>query len=175
MVPTRLTQGILIAGIVLTAYSIFFDSKIAMIAVVAIVLTFQWRLFLYHKKVTEILSGVECHRSLSSALVRQGRPLTVSLEIKISMPEGFSGLIRDQVPVGMILSGAPPEAGIAGTTPCEFRLQYTVTPLLHGSSVFPGLVISLQDRFFSDTLRLQTKKFSGPVVRVYPVGKFEPA
>jgi uncharacterized protein (DUF58 family) len=174
MVPTRLTLGILVIGIILTIYSFFLNSEIAMISVVALLLILEWRLFLYDKRITDILSGTWCHRNLSATLVRQGTPILVSLRIKISLPIDFSGRIIDQIPVGMVLNDAIPETGISAASPREFLIQYSVTPMLYGSHIFPGLVITVQDRFFSDTLHLQTKKFSGPEVRVYPAGDYEP-
>jgi hypothetical protein len=174
MVPTRLTLGFFTAGIILFVYSIFFYSEIAMIADVTVALLVAWRLFVYHERITGILSRIQCRRDVSATLVRQGVPLKVSLRITISLPPGFSALIRDEIPGGMVVTNTKPEIRISGASARDLTVPYAVTPLLHGSHVFPGIVITLQDRFFSDTFHLAAEQFSGPEVRVYPAGNYEP-
>jgi uncharacterized protein (DUF58 family) len=174
MVPTRLTLGFFTASIILFLYSIFFYSGIAMIVVIAIALLAVWRLFIYHGRITGILSRIQCHRDVSATLVRQGIPLRVTLRIAISLPPDFSACVRDEIPGGMVVTNSKPEIRISGASARDLTVVYTVTPLLHGSHVFPGIIITLQDRFFSDTFHLAIKQFSGPEIRVYPAGNYEP-
>jgi hypothetical protein len=146
-----------------------------MVCAAALVLTVQWRFFLFQKKISAVLSGIECQRRVSNTLVRQGTVIDVTVTTRVSFPPDFSGVIRDQVPVGMVLRDKDPEVRIPnGSSPgSETVLHYQVTSVLHGSFVFPGLDMSLEDLFFSDRLELRSKTFSGPVVRVYPLENFE--
>jgi uncharacterized protein (DUF58 family) len=175
MVPKRFTAGIIVAGCILVCYSLFFNSVMAMVCAAALVVTILWRLFLFQKKISSVVSGIECRRSVSNTLVRQGTLIEVSLTTRVTFPPDVSGVIRDQVPIGMFLRGTEPEIRIppGSSSLSETVLQYQVAPVIHGSFLFPGLLISLEDLFFSDHLEVRTKMFSGPTVRVYPLENFE--
>lgn len=174
MHPTRRSLGIIGAGVVLTLYGVMAGSQIALIAAIMIAALLCIRLFSFHRKIKKVISGMTCHRVPSALLLRQGSRLSVTLTLNLALPADMTGEVAERPPAGMLPGGPLPQSGLSPGHTGEVRLEYSLTPALQGAYTFPGLTLFLADNDFSDTFLLGSAPFRGPLVRVYPVGQFEP-
>jgi uncharacterized protein (DUF58 family) len=173
MVPTHLSKGIMIVGLILVWFALFFNSTIAMISAIAILLVILWRLSSFQQNTKQVLAGIVCHRDVQANFIRVGSSVEVRLSIRISLPGCFLGVVREKVSHGMVIQKGNLEFSITGEKTEQFELVYTAAPMVHGILSFPGLVIRVTDRFFSDEIQLLNDHFNGPELKVFPSGNYE--
>ena len=173
MGPTYLSKGIIIVGLILVWFAIFFNSTIAIITALALLLVIQWRLFSFQQHMKQILLGIECHREVPVTYVRVGSFVEVRLSIGISVPGGFQAALRENVCPGIVIQKGDLDFGIKGLKTEQVELVYTAVPMVHGTFSFPGISIRIMNRFFSDEISLRNDHFNGPVLKVYPYGSYE--
>lgn len=173
MGPTYLSKGIIIAGLILVWFAFFFNSSVAMVSVVALLLVIQWRLFSFQQNTKRVLAGVVCHREVPVKYIRVGSSVEVRLSVLISVPGGFQAVLKELVSPGMVIQKGDLECCITGVKTGQVELAYVATSMVHGTQIFPGLAIQLADGFFSDEIILLDDHFSGPELKVYPSGSYE--
>jgi uncharacterized protein (DUF58 family) len=173
MVPTHLSKGLIIVGIILLWFALFFNSAIAMISAVATLLVIQWRLYSFQHDTKEILAGIVCNRDVPANFIRAGLSVEVRLSIRISLPGRFQAVVQEKVSPGMVIQKGNLEFSITGEKTEQLELVYIVAPMVHGILSFPGLMIRLTDPFFSDEIHLLNDHFNGPVLKVFPSGSYE--
>jgi len=172
MLPTHLSKGIIILAIILVWFGIFFNSSIAMISAIALLLVIQWRLFSFHQNTKKVLSSIICHREVPLKFVRVGSLVEVELSLRISVPAGLHVVLQEKISPGVVVQKGNLEYYISGVRNEPVRITYIVTPLVHGSLAFPGLSIRLADQYFSDEISLLNDLFNGPILKVYPFSNY---
>lgn len=173
MGPTYLSKGMIIVGLILVWFALFFNSAIAMVSALAILLVLQWRLFSFQHNTKQVLAGMVCHREVPVTFVRVGSVVEVRLSILISVPGGFRTTLRENVCPGMVVQKGDLDYCITGERTEQVERAYRVVPMVHGTLSFPGISIHLADRFFSDEIDLRNDRFNGPALKVYPYGNYE--
>lgn len=173
MGPTYLCKGIIIVGLILVWFAIFFNSAIAIISAFAVLLVVQWRLFSFQQSTKQVLAGIVCHRAVPAKYIRVGSSVEVRLSVLISVPGGFQAVVKELVSPTMVIRKGDLEYCVTGDRTEQVELAYTATPMVHGTRSFPGLFVRLSDRFFHDELNLQNDHFNGPVLKVYPTGSYK--
>jgi hypothetical protein len=88
-----------------------------------------------------------------------------------SMIRGRSVRVRDLLAPGTGSDPEKPEA-IAGADGSA-SLRYTLFPVIPGTTGFPGILLTVSDRFFSAGLAMRSGPFAGPELEVYPHAIFE--
>jgi len=173
MGPTYLIKGIIIVGVILLWFAFFFNSAIAMVSALALLLVVLWRLFSFQQNMKQVLAGIVCHREVPVQFVRVGSLVGVRLSIRISVPGGFEAALREHVCPGIVVQNGDLDYYIKGEGTAQVELAYSVVPMVHGTFSFPGISVRFTDRFFSDEIDLQKDPFNGPVLKVYPYGNYE--
>jgi len=168
---SRLTRGIALLSILLASASFFFDSFIGLVAAAALMFSLAWRYEVFDRTVRDILVSCSVRRELDKSIVRQGSSVSVLSTFAIAPFPGMRAEVTDLLPQGGVL-----HQGSAGPLPViegKCTLSYEVALKVHGDSLFPGLMMTLTDRFFSDEYRLTALAFQGPGVAVQPASEFE--
>jgi len=173
MGPTYLCKGIIIVGLILVWFAFFFNSPVAMVSAVAILLLIQWKLLSFQQKTNQFLSGIECHREIPAKYVRVGSSVSVRMSILVSVPGCLQAVLREIVSPGVIIQKGDVEYHVTGKKTEQIEIVYIAVPMVHGTLSFSGLSIRLTDAFFSDDIDLLNDRFSGPVLNVYPTGGYE--
>jgi uncharacterized protein (DUF58 family) len=173
MVPTHLSKGIIIVGIILAWFALFFNSAIAMISAIATLLVILLRLYSFQNNTKQVIEGIVCHREVQANFIRVGSSVEVRLSIGISVPGCFRVVLREKVSPGMVIQKGDLEFSVTGEKTEQFELIYIAAPMVHGILSFPGLAIWITDSFFSDEIPLQNDHFNGPFLKVFPSGNYE--
>ena len=173
MGPTYLCKGIMIVGLILLWFALFFNSAIAMVLATSLLIMILWRLFSFQQTMKQVLDGIECHRDVPANFVRAGSSFEVRLSILVSVPGGFHARIREKVSPGMVVQKGDLDYYINGEKTELAKLSYSAAPMVHGTLSFPGITVRLTDRFFSDEINLLNDRFIGPVLTVYPYGNYD--
>lgn len=123
--------------------------------------------FLHQVHAAVSLAGVQ--RSAGRNYVLRGATIRVSVILTLPVPP------RMQVTARELLS--PALAVQDGTTTLELpaspgphTLSYRITPVVHGTFLFPGISLEFRDALFETTIDLNREPFSGPLLTVQPVG-----
>jgi uncharacterized protein (DUF58 family) len=84
--------------------------------------------------------------------------------------------ITEQIPAALaVQDGITSVTAEASGSPQTFRLNYRITPLVHGEMKFAGLKVSGTGLLFEDQIDLASAHFCGPSLFIQPAGMFEPA
>jgi uncharacterized protein (DUF58 family) len=167
---SRFSQGIAALAIVLALYAFFFDALPAAIACCGLVILLAARVFLFITAFSSTARSLTIHRSLSSLLIRQGFPVTVRTEIRVTIPPGFSAEISDLPPRGTVLSSGTPTALVENSSSC--RINFTLIPKVIGEHAFEGVRLSLSDPFFSSELVCRIPDMTAPSLMILPSLEF---
>ena len=171
MEPERCTQGIWVmatflgaAGIVLGDPSFFFASFSLVLLSAALAIRFRFRM---HR----IVTSARITRSADRKVLQQGGTTAVTTGFSCSPDPGITIRVRDILPPAAHADPADASAVVAADGNATIR--YSFTPLIAGSTVFPGIVLTLSDAFFSGSRVMGTDPFRGPELDVHPHAAYE--
>lgn len=171
MALTRLTRGVLLLPVFLVAISLFFNSVAALTGAAAILFALLWRYAVFQIDVTRVLASSRIERGTEKSIVRQGGSIRVHARFTFDPRASVRAEVTEILPKGGRLYEGSVGPVFAANGECT--LEYAVEYQVHGDLKFPGLQLSLCDRFFSDRYLLTSPHFQGPVVAVQPMGEFE--
>lgn len=167
---SRFSQGIVALAIVLALFAFFFDTLPAAIACSALVILLAARAFIFIAAFSSTAYSLTIHRSLSALLIRQGFPVTVETEVRVTIPPGFSAEISDLPPRGTVLSSGTSTAQVENSASC--RLSFTLVPQTIGEHAFEGVRLSLSDPFFSSELVCRIPDMTAPSIVILPSSEY---
>ncbi len=83
--------------------------------------------------------------------------------------------IQEELPPAvMVQDGVTSFTAGPAPSPVTQKMQYRITPAVHGEFLFMGISLLARDRFFENDISLSADRFSGPTLFVQPTGLFEP-
>ncbi len=131
---------------------------------------------LFDHRLRQIVTSLEVHRTIERPQVRKGSTLRIATTVAVTVPAHITAKISDILPVHAALQDGEISV-VAESSPLirKYRINYRITPLVHGIMHFPGISLEVQNAFFSDQIELSISPFGGPDLIVQPVGLFDPA
>ncbi|MFH0966173.1 MAG: DUF58 domain-containing protein, partial [Methanobacteriota archaeon] len=111
--------------------------------------------------------------TLSKSLIRQGTRVVVQVHVEIQIPGQVWVDYHDKYPKSCTSDPKDPQTDVLSSGHYSGSITYSVTPLIHGSFLFPGGTLSIRDPFFMLNLLLTSTEYTGPVLQVQPYPIFE--
>lgn len=172
----RCAQGWCLVVILIISCAFILDDMAMLLAGGTLLAGLLGQYLLFDYRLRQIVSSIEVHRSLERTQVRKGTTLRVATSVTVSVPPLMRAKISEILPVhaalqdGEITVAAEPAPSVQ-----SYRINYRITPLVHGMMHFFGIALEVQNAFFSDKVDLSIGPFGGPDLIVQPVGLFDPA
>ncbi len=171
----RCARGLVLIALLLGACAFILDDMAILLAAALLVCGLAGGYIRFDRKFRALVASVEVRRSLDRSQVRKGATLQVTTAVTVAVPPGMEAGIREELsPALMVQDGVTSLAAGPAPSPVMQKMQYRITPAVHGEFPFRGLSLSARDRFFENEILLSAGRFSGPTLVVQPTGLFEP-
>jgi len=172
----RCAQGLTLVLILVFTCAYILDDMVLLLAGGSLLCGLTGQYLLFDHRFRAIVASLEVQRVPERSQVRKGITLRVSTNVTITVPHPMSAKIIEQIPTQVVVQDGNTEIDLGSDLAeqnCQFR--YRITPVVHGNVKFPGLVLSVRNAFFEESIDLTSDLFSGPELVIQPVGFFEPA
>jgi uncharacterized protein (DUF58 family) len=172
----RCAQGLSLLTVLLLSGAFILDDMAALLAAGILLCALCGQYLLFNRRLWGIVRSVGVERSLSRSLVRRGTTLHVTTTITVTVPPRMQVGITERIPTGVaVQDGVTSLAADPLPSSQTIRLSYRITSVMHGTMVFSGLTLRVNDLFFEDSIDLVAERFCGPSLFVQPTGMFEPS
>ncbi len=171
MGPERSTQGIWVITTFLGAAAILAGDPTFFFATFSLVLLSAALAMRFRFRMHRIVTSARVTRSSDRKVLQQGGITTVTTGFSCSPDPGMIIRVRDLLPPASLSDPANPSAVVAADG--SATLRYSFTPLIAGSSCFPGIALTISDAFFSGSLVMGSDPFRGPELDVHPHAAYE--
>lgn len=166
MEPERCTWGIWVITTSLGAAAIVFDDPSFLLATFSLVLLSAALAIRFQLRTQGIFESARVTRSADRKVVRQATTTVVTTCFSCIPNPRIQVFVTDIIPPTTIPDSQNTGASVSvdGTA----KIRYSITPFLHGSIDFPGISLTVTDRFFKKSLVMGSDLFQGPVIEVPP-------
>lgn len=158
---------LVMVSILLIAAGLFFRDTRPVFAGFSVSLILIGDLFVLNMKAQSIEANFKFHRDSEKKILIRGSGTQVRTRFSIEMPPGIQAVVEDIVPEGSIVDKGDNKSSVIHESG-EYTLDYDLFCTAHGTNMFGGVRISLEDSFFSRELVLKGKELSGPAIMIYP-------
>ncbi|ACL16179.1 DUF58 domain-containing protein [Methanosphaerula palustris] len=162
MQPTRRAWGIIILASALLLCALIFDDRSCLIASSVLGLFLLYRVIVFSRSVTDILSSLNFTRTVDKSVIRQGTMLEVSGTVTLKNHSSCRVEISDIPPKNsqMIKGNTVFTAG--GVDRETLMGTYQLSLSSSGFLSFGGIKCRIDDRFFSNIVIMGEKAFQAP-------------
>jgi uncharacterized protein (DUF58 family) len=124
----------------------------------------------------DMVRSVVVARALERSRIRKGAITKVSTDITLRVPARIAVAVSELLPAGVAVQDGMTSFELTGSGAEEtHRIQYRITPLVHGTLPVRGISLTIRDGFFTTSFALTSDRYGGPLLQVQPRGAFEPS
>ena len=172
----RCAQGLCLVLILIFACAYILDDMAFLLAGGALLCGLLGQYLLFDYRFRKIVTSLSVQRTTERSQVRKGTTLRVSTTVTVTVPPSMNAQITEQLPpLVAVQDGNTSISTEPDSSPRTYLFTYRITPVVHGNMRFSGITLSVRNTFFESSIDLFADTYSGPDLRIQPVGTFEPS
>ncbi len=158
------------AGLLGAAAIVFNDTSffLATFSLVLLSVTLAMR---FRVRMHRIITSLQVRRSADDEVLQEGHPTTITTRFSCSPDAGIVVSVQDVLPPATISD--PTNATAVVSADGNAIIRYSLIPVGKGSIVFPGILLTVSDPFFTSSLVMGSDPFRGPELEAHPNTAFE--